>query len=262
MQLHHDRGGTGPTLVLVHGLGSEWHAWAPVLARLRRERDVIALDLPGFGQSPSLPTDTAPTATALAEAVAAFLDALGIARAHLAGNSLGGWVALELARRNRARSATLISPGGFWNEAERRYATLSLKAARALGRRFGAAAPRILAQPLGRVLLLSQVVGRPAQMPAAAALEAARAFVSAPGFDTTLAAAAAPGRRFRPGRVIDCPITIAWGDRDRLLPPWQARRAAAALPGARVVRLHGCGHVPMWDDPEGVAALLLAGSGG
>jgi len=260
MKLNCDCGGTGPTLVLMHGIGSEWHAWAPVLPRLRRERDVIALDLPGFGQSAPLPGGTASTASALADAVAAFFDDRGIARAHLAGNSLGGWVALELARRRRALSVTLISPGGFWNEAERRYATFTLWATRVLGRRLGPVAPMVLSRPLGRTLFLWHVVGRPWRMPAEAALEAARAFAAAPGFDATLAAASRPGARFRPGRAIECPITIAWGDHDRLLPPWQARRAAAALPGARVVRLHGCGHTPMWDDPEAVATVLLAGS--
>jgi len=262
MQLHHVRQGTGPTLVLIHGLGSHLHAWDPVVPRLAPERDVIALDLPGFGESAPLPAGVTPTAAALAAAVATFLDDVGVERPHLAGNSLGGWVALELARLDRAASVTALSPGGFWSEGERRFATISLRVTRWLARTFGAVMPRLLASERGRRIVMGQVFAHPERIPAAAALAAARAFAHAPGFDVTFAVVSAPGAGFRHGADVTCPVTIAWGDRDLLLLPRQGRRAAAQIAGARLVTLAGCGHTPTWDDPEQVARVLLEGSAG
>src|ERR671925_414817 len=100
MSLAHERRGEGEPLVLVHGIGSQWQGWTPVLDALAREREVIALDLPGFGASPGL--DRRPTPEALAAAVGAFLDELDLADAHVVGNSLGGGIALELGRAGRA----------------------------------------------------------------------------------------------------------------------------------------------------------------
>ena len=113
--LHHVRQGRGEPLLLIHPLGSELVVWEPVLELLAAERDVIAVDMPGFGASPPLPKGQAYSPQGLAAALAGFLDALGIERAHLAGNSLGGWVALELAGLGRALSVTGLSPAGFWS---------------------------------------------------------------------------------------------------------------------------------------------------
>src|SRR5215213_2318896 len=119
MSLAHVRRGSGPPLVLIHGIGSQWQMWQPVLDRLARERDVIAVDLPGFGDSPPLPGT--PSVEALAGAVAELLGELGIERPHAAGNSLGGGVALELGRRGDARSVCVLSPAGFGTMREGRW---------------------------------------------------------------------------------------------------------------------------------------------
>ncbi|MER7168493.1 alpha/beta fold hydrolase [Micromonospora sp. NPDC000207] len=105
-RLAHHRCGDGPPLVLIHGLGSHWQVWRPVVADLARHRDVIALDLPGFGATPPWPPHPGPHPTPgsvphLADRVAVFLDSLGLGRVEVAGNSLGGGIALELARRGR-----------------------------------------------------------------------------------------------------------------------------------------------------------------
>ena len=108
------RSGTGETLVLLHALGLSRRVWDPVLPALAGHFDVIAVDLPGFGDSAPLTHE--PTPAALAAAVAALLDELGVTSPHLAGNSLGGWVALELAGIRSAASLTLLSPAGLWRE--------------------------------------------------------------------------------------------------------------------------------------------------
>ena len=92
------RAGSGEPLLLLHGIGSRWQVWRPVLGRLACSRDVVALDLPGFGQSPMPPPGTPPGAASLTGLVCDFLDSIGWQAPHVAGNSLGGQVTLELDR--------------------------------------------------------------------------------------------------------------------------------------------------------------------
>jgi pimeloyl-ACP methyl ester carboxylesterase len=113
------RGGGGEPLLLLHGLGLTWRSWTPVLAELERAHEVVVMDLPGFGDAPRL--RARPTVAALADTVAAELDRAGFAEVHAAGNSLGGWVAFELARRGRARSVVALSPAGMETLPERGY---------------------------------------------------------------------------------------------------------------------------------------------
>ena len=259
MALAYDRQGSGEPLVLLHGTGSQRQIWDPVLARLAAQRDVVVPDLPGFGDSPVLPGGRAPTPTALAAAVVELLDGLGLAQPHLAGNSLGGWVALELARAGRARSVCALSPSGFWSPRELTYARAVLRASRASALRLLPAAPVLVATAAGRSALFGHMTAHPARMPAAAALEAVRNLATCPGWEATLRETAAG--RFSRGAEIDVPVTVAWAEHDRLLLPRQGARAARALPQARVVLLRGCGHVPTYDDPGQVATVLLRAGG-
>jgi len=123
--LAHERRGSGPVLVLIHGLGSRRQVWEPMLGDLARHREVIALDLPGFGESPAWEPprpDVVPgSVDHLADLVAHFLDSLGIESPELAGSSLGGGIALELGRRGVARSVTAFAPVGFWGPVGRRW---------------------------------------------------------------------------------------------------------------------------------------------
>jgi pimeloyl-ACP methyl ester carboxylesterase len=109
-------GRTREPLLLVHGLGASASVWDPVVPLLAREREVIALDLPGFGIAPSLPPEVEPTAAALAAALRDQLAARGIDTFDVAGNSLGAWVGLELGRLGAARSVTCLSPAGLWRK--------------------------------------------------------------------------------------------------------------------------------------------------
>jgi pimeloyl-ACP methyl ester carboxylesterase len=255
VQLHHYRAGSGEPLVLIHGVGSQWQVWKPVLAALERERDVIAVDLPGFGGSPTLPIGVVPTAAALAGAVAEFLDGLGIERPVVGGNSLGGWIALELAARGRARAVVGVSPAGFATSWERALGRAHLRASAGSARRAPGLSEQLLRRPRGRKLALGGMMGRPELIAAADAVGASRNLATSPGFDGTLAAITR-GRFSHPEKV-GVPVTLVWGSRDMVLFPWQARRALSELPRARHVPLPGAGHVPMWDDPETIVRELL-----
>ena len=249
MQLGHDRLGSGPPLVLIHSLGTDRCVWHPVLERLAPHRDVIAVDLPGFGDSDPLPAGMEPTPRALASAVAAFLEGIGVTSAHAAGNSLGGWVALELGLDRTARSVTAIAPAGLWPRSLPPKPSIARGVARAAMPVLAA----VLASERGRRLALGATMAHPERVPPREALRLVRAYAAAPGYDA--ANASMRGSRFEGLDRLAVPLTFGWPDRDRLIarPP----RLPAA---ARNVLLRDCGHVPMWDSPEQVTDLLLAGS--
>jgi pimeloyl-ACP methyl ester carboxylesterase len=252
-----ERRGDGPPLILMHGIGHRWQAWEPVLDLLAKERDVIAVDLPGFGASPPLPPgmpyDPGTVVTVLGE----FIDKLGLDRPHVAGNSLGGLFALEAADRGLARSVTALSPAGFFTPMELRYAAAVLRACR-LATGIPQPAMRWLARsPRRRNLMFGMIYGRPDLIDIETLIADAAAMRGAAGFSPALRAGR--GITFR-AALRDVPATIAWGTRDRLLRTGQAVRAQQSLPNARFVWLRNCGHVPMADDPKLVTKVLLEGS--
>jgi pimeloyl-ACP methyl ester carboxylesterase len=242
----------------MHGIGSQWQVWSPVLERLAAEHDVIAVDLPGFGDSPPPPYEPPPGAPQLGALVVGFLDELGLESAHVAGHSLGGWVALELARLGRARTVTALAPAGLWRRAGARFVDTSLRVNRGGARLLGPAMRALMARPRGRALLSGQMVARPDRLPAGAALDASRAMAAAPAFDAVRNAMRAG--RFRHGDDIRVPVTVAFPEHDRLLTRRLAQRREELPPQTRFVTLRGCGHAPTWDDPEQSARVLLEGS--
>jgi pimeloyl-ACP methyl ester carboxylesterase len=258
VQLNHRRSGTGEPLVLMHGIGSRWQMWEPVMGRLAEQHDVIAVDLPGFGASPMPPPGTPPGIDSLVALVSEFLGQLGVERPHVAGNSMGGLLALEMANRGLARSATALSPAGFASRAEMTYGRVSLWLSVRLARRTARYSETLFATAFGRKLGLNLLVARPERLTAAEAADNIGALAEAPWFDATLPALRA--YEFPGAEAVEVPVTVAWGAKDRLLWPRQARRAARAIPRARVLLLDGCGHVPTWDDPEQVARVLLEGA--
>ena len=187
-----------------------------------------------------------------------FLRDLGVERPHVAGNSLGGWIALELAKRGAVRSATALSPAGFHTAGEAIYERASLWTAVRAARLLEPVAERISESPTSRKLSFGLFVARPERITPAEAVESSRALARAPWFDETLHVLGAD--HFEGAGRLGVPVTIAWGEKDRLLLPRQAFRAATAIPGAHMVLLRGCGHVPTYDDPEQVARVLLNGS--
>jgi len=248
--LAHDRTGHGSPLVLLHPLGADRHVWDPVVPHLAGRRDVIALDLPGFGQSAPLQGQV-PTPRALAGAVSEHLASIGVERPHLAGNSLGGWVALELGLTGAAGSITGIAPAGLWPEPLVPKAAIAHRLARAL---LPAASWCVATRP-GRSLLLAGTVATPRRVPGADARHLVRAYALASDFAAVNDAMRA--RRFEGLERIRCPVTLVWPDHDRLIrrPVWIPDRI-------RNVVLTDAGHIPMWDAPEALAQILTDGSGG
>lgn len=244
--LAHDRAGSGEALVLVHPLGADRGVWEPATDRLAARHDVIAVDMPGFGESPGLPEDVPATARAIAAEIEATLDTLGIGEAHLAGISLGGWVSLEFAKSERCLSATALCPAGFWTRPLGPRPETARGAAKAL-------VPLLrplLATVRGRRLLLRGAVGHPDRVPPAAAYRLVRAYATSPGF--ARANAEMRNTLFSGFEEIDCPITLAWAELDRLV-----SQPRSVPPDVHTARLRDCGHVPTWDDPEQVAATIL-----
>jgi pimeloyl-ACP methyl ester carboxylesterase len=246
----YDRTGTGPPLVLLHALGSSRRAWDPVIERLAAQRDVIALDLPGFGESPPLEASTARDPMALAAAVDSFLDGLDLGtRPHVAGNSLGGWVGLEMAAAGKAASVTALAPAGLW---ERPLAPKPSSAYR-LVRRLRPLLPLLMRSPRIRRLAVAGSIAHPERVPPEAALAMVTTYAASSDFIAVNNAMRAG--HFTAWEEIDIPVTLAWAEHDRIVGP-------PAKVHARTVVLHGTGHLPMWDDPQQVAEVILAGSSG
>ena len=229
--------------MLLHPLGADRSVWAPVTDLLGAERETFAVDLPGFGDSPALAGDTSPAA--LADTVHRGLVDIGVHEYDVAGNSLGGWVALELALTGRARSVVAIGPAGLWRE------PLPPPARPCAHARAAGAAVRGADQPRERLrgFVLAGFVAHPDRVPAAAAADLIRAYARAPGFPRVNAAMRAG--TFSGLDRIEVPVTLAWPDHDRIV-----SRPSRLPSRVRSVVLRGCGHLPFWDDPRQVAALL------
>lgn len=250
-----ERRGNGSPLVLLHGIGHRWQAWEPVLDALAAEHDVIAVDLPGFGQSPLLPEGSGYDMASAVQACADIFEDMGLDRPHVAGNSLGGVISLELASLGLVSSATALAPAGFWTPRGRAWALRVLTMMRSTGRTPAPLRAAFIRNRYFRMAMGSLLYGHPSRMTAEVMLSDALSMVGAKGFDLVAAA----GRDYlyaAPAPTV--PVTVAWGTRDRILWPSQARRAAALLPRARHVWLYQAGHVPMIDEPEQVASLILA----
>jgi pimeloyl-ACP methyl ester carboxylesterase len=251
--------GDGRPLVLVHGIASSSHIWNPLLPRLAAERQVVTVDLPGHGGTASAPDPAARLVPAMAARLVEEVARVGVtAPFDIAGNSLGGWTALEVARLGAARSVVGLSPAGLWP------GTTPPGIARhfLLLRRLGMVAPsltrRALQHAAGRAIALGTLFGRPWRVPAHEALAAYEGFVSSPAF-LELREVLAP-TRFAGGRDIAVPVTVAFGRRDLLLRARTARHRGELPAHTRWVLLPGCGHVPTWDDPALVADLVLRGT--
>ena len=252
------RSGSGTPLVLIHGLTACWQVWKPVIPLLAERHDVVALTLPGHYGGPALAGGAPATVAALVDGVVETLDRLGVGRAHIAGNSLGGRIALELAKRDRALSVVAIAPAAWWrSERDLRRVTRSLRAGVAAARCIAPAADlaarwRVLRRALG-----SRTMRFPERCSPADVADILRAVRGCSVVRDILRSAASEGV-IRDLERISCPVRLAWPSEDRVLPfATFGEGLVDRIPGASLVMLPETGHVPMWDDPELVTRTIL-----
>ena len=246
---------------MVHGLGSRWQCFEPIIDRVAAQHEVIALDLPGFGSTPPL-DGVAPGPRGYAAWLTEWLAAEGIERPHLVGSSMGGGIGLELGRSGVASRVTAFSPIGFYGPVGLKWTQGLLTGLRLTATYTRPALDRVVEHPVGRAVALSNMFGRPTQVSPAGARDDLAALAEGSAFPE--ARDSFDDFHVRPGddlgRLVDIPVTIAWGTRDIVLVHrTQSRAARAALPGATHVDLPGCGHLPFSDDPDRCAGLILEG---
>ena len=254
------RAGHGEPLVLVHGFTATWPCWRPVLADLVPRFDVFAPTLHGHDGGPPPPDGPAHTIAHAADHFESLLDEQGIETAHFAGNSMGGALALEMAKRGRARSVVAISPGGGWEaddteEPERiikwfaRNRKLVIKTAKYT--------PRVMKRPFSRRLALRDVMTRGDQVPVQEAIELARSSANCTVVDDvfeTIRSGSARVRRPRHDHLPGARRVGRQGPHPADGPP--RRPVPPRDPERRVPRAAGLGHTPMWDDPGLIARLI------
>jgi pimeloyl-ACP methyl ester carboxylesterase len=248
----------GDPLVLIHGFSATRNVWQPLLESLERDHQVLAVNLAGHVGGSELLDGSDVSVGALVDAVERDMDAAGFETAHLVGNSLGGWIALELAKRGRARSVVAIAPAGGWEPGTREEQRLRLlfKRNHKMSSRMLPRLERMMRRPRLRRLLLSQVAARGDRIPAAAAAQLVRDSLDCSVYFELMDAITRDG----PPKSFDgitVPVLLVWGTRDRILPPKRySERLRRMLPDAEWVELKGLGHMPMSDDPELVARTI------
>lgn len=259
VELAHDVTGDGPPLVLVHGLASSRRCWDLVVPDLARDFTVYAVDLPGHGDSDPLPGIDVATPGHFATALGRFLDDRGIERAHLVGNSLGGWTVLEAAADGRALSVVGLCPAGLWEPIHRPIGAISANRRAAVATR--PAIRYIMGIPPVRRALMRTGAERTAAVPYRVAVDAAYAQADARGFEAAHDGAL-HGRFERAPEITEAvPVTVAFGDNDRLLPAPRFQQRDLAPKHARWEVLWNCGHAPMWDVPKVTTELIRRTSG-
>ena len=246
------RAGDGEPLVLVHGFTATWRCWKPLIPDLVPRFEVIAPTLHGHDGGPAAPA-SARSLSDGADHFESLLDELGVETAHFVGNSMGGALSLELAKRGRARSVVAISPGGGWEEADSsepdriiRWFTRNQRLASASARY----TPRIMRRPGLRRIALRDVMTRGDQVPAEEAVALARSSTRCSVVDEVFETIRLGTARCVDLERIECPAMVIWGDRDRVLPmDRHAPRFKREIPNVDFRVLRGAGHTPMWDAP-------------
>jgi pimeloyl-ACP methyl ester carboxylesterase len=250
---YHERGAGQPILFL-HGLTASRGVFDPVMDLLAADYRVIAVDLPGHGDSPALVRGEPLTPRAQAFAVGQFLDALGLDKAHVVGNSMGGWVALELAADNRATSVVALCPAGLWYPVLARNRAIELN--RRLARSTGPVAEVLMNLAPLREMIFATALQRPYRIDSSMAKTVVSAQRAARGYDE--AHDGLLHHAFDRGAFIptSTPVTIAFGDGDPLLPPHTCQLRHLGPDHAQWVTLDRVGHAPMWEDPERTVELI------
>lgn len=246
------RAGRGEPLVLLHGVTGSSTMWRRVVPLLSPHHDVIAPT--ALGHRGGAPVRLRPTQLQhVVDDAERSIDELGFDRVHLAGNSMGGWVALELARRERALSVCALSPAGVWIERGGQPAANKLREALAMTRRSRRILPLLAQSALFRRFALRDNAAHGERVSAAELLELADDLLGCEVSEDIFSSS----EQLMPLSP-SCPVTLAWSGADRIFPVRiHAARARELVPEAHFMLLDGVGHVPMLDDPQLVAATIL-----
>jgi pimeloyl-ACP methyl ester carboxylesterase len=257
------RGGSGSPMVLLHGFTDTWRTWELVLPALEREHDVLAPTLPGHAGGPPLNGEV--SEGVLADAVERAMDAAGFETADIVGNSLGGYVALMLAARGRAKTVVGLAPAGGW--------AIGDSVAEETGAYFvttqelvKAAAPHadaIMASPEGRRRATAYTAVNYEHIPAELLAHQLRGAANCEGAGPLIELWRREPMNVDAARI-KCPVRIVWGTADKILhwPAAAARYRNEWLPNAEWVELDGVGHLPQLDVPLETSELILGFTNG
>jgi len=252
--LAYHEAGAGEPLLLLHGLTASRGVFNPIADQLAQRYRVIAVDLPGHGDSPAINQGEPLTPRAQAFALGEFLDALRLDRVHVTGNSMGGWVALELAADERALSVVGLCPAGLWHPVVSRNRAIEMN--RRLARSTGPVAEWLMSVPPLREAIFATALQRPYRVDIALAQTVISGQRAARGYgeahDGLLHHAFDRADRIPP----DTAVTIAFGDDDPLLPAHTCQLRDKGPRHARWVVMNRVGHAPMWEDPELTVDLI------
>jgi pimeloyl-ACP methyl ester carboxylesterase len=244
-------------VVLVHGLGGQWQNWLENIPRLAEERRVLALDLPGFGLSPE-PDDGEISIPGYGRYVDAFCEALGLGEVDVVGNSMGGFVAAEVAIQfpERVSRLVLVSAAGITSAEALQAPILTFaRVATALATNSAARHRQIAARPITRHASLALVARHPRLLKADLAYEGFFKGTGKPGFDDALRASLEYDFRDRLPDV-KVPTLIVWGEKDSIIPVRDATEFERLIPDSRKVVMRDTGHIPMAERPQAFNEVL------
>jgi pimeloyl-ACP methyl ester carboxylesterase len=244
-------------VVFVHGLGGQWQNWLENIPRVAQERRVLALDLPGFGLTPPPPDRI--TITGYGRFVDAFREALGLDRLAIVGNSMGGYIAAEVAIQfpQRVSRLVLVSAAGISSAETLRAPLLTVgRVATALATHTAARHRALAARPLSRHLSLALVARHPRLLKPDLAYEGFFKGAGKPGFDDALRANLEYDFRDRLPEV-SAPTLIVWGEEDAIIPVRDANEYERLIPDSRKVVMRDTGHIPMAERPRAFNDVLM-----
>jgi pimeloyl-ACP methyl ester carboxylesterase len=253
-QLRESNDSDGPVFVLIHGMGSASNAWKPLLPELENYGTILLVDLPGHGGNP-LDPEIAMDPASMANAIADLISELNLPPVHLIGNSLGGWIALELAaaKPDLIASVTGLAPAGLWlTPFLHRIPGTDLS--KRMAKASSGIAPTALKSLAARRLGFSRISPHWEEMDYQTLLDAVTAMSGSDGYypawDATL------NRRFDSIISDRIPTTIVFGDSDFVLPERTCQERSLAPAHAKWIVLEKVGHAPMWDEPSKVVKII------
>jgi pimeloyl-ACP methyl ester carboxylesterase len=259
MKMNHIRFGNGKPLLLIHGIGGSWRSWSPVLSGLSEHREVIAVDLPGFGKTAPLKGEV--SIATLADAVTAFLRDNHLTGTDAVGSSMGARLVLELVRRGSVLSSVVsLNPGGFWQGYQTHLFYGSIALSIRLIRLFKSLGliETLTKNNVSRSILFAQFSARPWKIHPKVAFDELSSYANSPSFDELLYNLAYGERQQGcAAGTIRNPLVIGWGKQDKVCFPGQAKKALELFPDAYLHWFDKCGHFPQWDKPKETIDLIL-----